>query len=528
MFPRRRISCWLALAVALSFLHNGPSLCAADRPNILFAIADDWSFGHAGAYGCGWVQTPAFDSIAKRGILFQNAFTPNAKCAPSRSILVTGRNSWQLEQAANHICFFPPKFKSVVEALGENGYFTGYTGKGWAPGVAKDANGKPRLMTGRNYSRRKAKPPFKAISNNDYAANFGDFLQDVPQGVPWFFWYGATEPHRAYEAGAGAKKGKSADQIDRVPAYWPDNSTVRNDMLDYSVEVEHYDDHLGRILQQIADAGQTDNTLVLATSDHGMPFPRVKGQAYLHSNHVPLAVMWPAGIKNPGRSVTDFVSFADVAPTFLDAAGIDWTSAGMSPSPGTSLSDIFRSTKSGQCNPARNHMLIGKERHDVGRPHDWGYPIRGIIRDGMLFISNYKPDRWPAGNPETGYLNCDASPTKTDILHLRRSGANTHFWQLCFGKRPAEELYDLKADPDCVRNLADDPAYAKQKQQLKQQMVAELKEQNDPRMFDRGNVFDEYIYSTPGTRNFYERYMSGEKLKAGWVSPDDFEAGPLE
>ena len=75
------------------------SVSGADRPNILFAIADDWSYGHAGVYGCRWVETPSFDRIAKEGILFRNAYTPNAKCAPSRATILTGRYSWQLEEA---------------------------------------------------------------------------------------------------------------------------------------------------------------------------------------------------------------------------------------------------------------------------------------------------------------------------------------------------------------------------------------------------------------------------------------------
>ena len=84
----------------------------SSRPNILLAIADDWSFGHAGAYGSTWVRTPAFDRVAREGLLFTHAYTPNAKCAPSRAILLTGRHSWQLEEAANHVPFFPRKFKT--------------------------------------------------------------------------------------------------------------------------------------------------------------------------------------------------------------------------------------------------------------------------------------------------------------------------------------------------------------------------------------------------------------------------------
>jgi hypothetical protein len=214
----------------------------SSRPNILFAIADDWSFGHAGAYGATWVRTPAFDRVAREGVLFTRADTPNAKCAPSRAILLTGRQSWQLEEAANHVPFFPPKFKTRAEALGEHSDVTGATGKGWGPGVANDAQGKPRQMTGRPFNQHKRSGPTRQISDNDYAANFADFLGTVPQGRPWSFWYGAQEPHRAYEHGSGvAKGGKKLSDIERVPEYWPDNEIVRNDMLDYACEVEHFD-----------------------------------------------------------------------------------------------------------------------------------------------------------------------------------------------------------------------------------------------------------------------------------------------
>src|SRR5437762_13397206 len=145
-----------------------------NRPNILLAIADDWSFGHASAYGCKWINTPAFDRVAREGLLFTRAYTPNAKCAPSRACLLTGRNSWPLEAARTHICFFPTKFKTYAEALAEHGYFVGKTMKGWGPGVANDDAGKPRLMAGRSFEQRKSPPPATGISNSDYASNLAD------------------------------------------------------------------------------------------------------------------------------------------------------------------------------------------------------------------------------------------------------------------------------------------------------------------------------------------------------------------
>jgi len=517
------------LLPVLGMLSLGSGLFAAtdvEPPNILFAIADDWSYPYAGAYGCKWVATPAFDRVAREGILFANAYTPNAKCAPSRACILTGRNSWQLKAAANHGGFFPPEFKTYAEALADNGYFVGTTGKGWAPGVAVDADGETRRMTGTPFEMRTAPPPTREISANDYFANFTEFLDAAPAGKPWCFWYGGWEPHRPYEYGSGiAKGGKQPADIDRVPGFWPDNETVRTDLLDYAFEVEHFDRHLGRMLDELEKRGQLANTLVVVTADNGMPFPRVKGNAYEMANHLPLAIMWKQGIRTPGRVAKDYVSFIDFAPTFIDAANVPWGKTGMAASPGRSLRDIFDSEEGVAARAAsgRDHVLIGKERHDVGRPHDWGYPIRGIVKDGWLYIRNFEPSRWPAGNPETGYLNTDGGATKTDILNAHRKDTDDPCWELCFGKRAGEELYDIRKDPDCLKNLAINPEYLERKEALWRQLSRELKQQGDPRMSGNGEVFEAEPYADSSIQHFYERFMKGEKIQAGWVNDSDFE-----
>ena len=494
------------------------------RPNILFAIADDISYPHMGAYGCKWVKTPGFDRVAAAGLLLRNAYTCNAKCAPSRASILTGRNSWQLEDACNHWCYFPAKFRTYPEVLAENGYFVGKTGKGWAPGVADKLNGKPRQLAGTPFDKRRAKPPTNHISPNDYAGNFADFLSAAPADQPWCFWYGSGEPHRGYEYGSGvAKGGKKITDIERVPAYWPDSDAVRNDMLDYAFEIEHFDNHLVRMLKLIEKRGELDNTLVIVTADHGMPFPRCKGQGYERSNHIPMAIMWPRGIRKPGRVVKEYVSGIDLAPTFIELAGLRWKDTPLAATPGKSLTDIFAGGTSASAKAARDHVLIGKERHDVGRPHDWGYPIRGIVKDDMLYLRNFETDRWPAGNPETGYLNSDGGPTKTEILRGRNDSTTRHFWDLSFGKRSGEELYNLREDPSCLTNLAGRAEFAKVQAALRDQLLRELKAQGDPRMSGKGSVFDEYPYADKGRRNFYERYMKGEDIRTGWVRPTDFQ-----
>lgn len=497
---------------------------ASSKPNILFAIADDWSYGHAGAYGCEWVKTPSFDRVAKHGLLFTQAYTPDAKCAPSRSSILTGRYPWQLKEACNHWCYFPMEFKTWTETLAQNGYYVGLTGKGWGPGVATNMDGAPRQLIGKPFNRKTLSPPANGISKNDYSGNFEEFLNAVPADAPWCFWYGSTEPHRGYEYGSGVKKGgKKLTDVDRIPAYYPDNEIVRNDLLDYSFEVEHFDFHLGKMIEILEKRGQLENTIIIVTSDNGMPFPRVKGQEYQFSNRMPLAIMWKKGIKNPGRVIDDFISFVDFAPTFLEVAGIKWENSGMAPLAGKSLTEIFNSEKGGRIVAERNFALVGKERHDAGRPHDWGYPIRGIITYEFEYLHNFEPERWPCGNPETGYTNCDGSPTKTEVLKTRKINEQKHFWQTCFGKRPQEELYNLKNDPDCMRNLADDKNYQDIKSKLKRTLFDKLKEQGDPRIFGQGEIFEKYPFANVNLRNFYERFMNGENLKADWINKSDIE-----
>jgi arylsulfatase A-like enzyme len=495
------------------------------RPNILFCIADDQSFPHAGAYGCKWVKTPAFDQVARQGILFTNAFTPNAKCAPSRSCILTGRTSWQLEAAANHVPFFPGKFKTYAESLVENGYHVGYTAKGWSPGDPGTIDGKKRELLGPAYSEIKTVPPAKFISNIDYTANFEAFLKDNPEGKPFCFWFGSNEPHRPYEFKAGVRKGgKSPAGIDKVFDFWPDNDTVRNDLLDYAFEIEYFDSHVAKMLRILKEKGLLENTIVVVTADNGMPFPRIKGNAYMLANHLPLAIMWPQGIKNPGRAIDDFVSFTDFAPTFLEIAGINPEKSGMQEMEGKSLMPLLTGT---QKEKFRDYMVIGKERTDLGRPDDQGYPIRGIVSNEFLYLRNYHPERWPAGNPETGYMDCDGSPTKSFILNDRRMKGKSGYWDWCFGKFPGEELYRISDNQECLTNLAERPEYAATKNKLIRQMNRKLKKDGDPRMFGQGDIFDTYPYSED-TRNFYNRFMSGEKLKAGWINESDIEKTKIE
>jgi len=384
-------------------------------------------------------------------------------------------------------------------------------------------DGTERQVLGPTYNEKTLKPATSFIGPNDYSANFADFLDKTPTNKPWSFWVGTIEPHRGYEYGSGKKLGgKTEDMIENFPPYWPDNETTRNDLLDYGYEIEDTDKHIGKILETLKERNLLENTLVVVTSDHGMPFPRVKGDQYENANHIPMAMLWKDRMNAKGRIVDDYVSFVDLAPTFLEVAGVNWQSSGMHPPVGKSLMNIIVSEKSGQIETDRDYVLVGKERHDTGRPGDVGYPIRGIHKNNMLYVKNYEIDRWPKGNPETGYLNTDASPTKTEILNLRRNG-NKEYWKLNFGKRVEEELYDITKDPFCMNNLADDLAYEVTKSELKKEMEARLLEQGDLRMIGYGHLYEQAPFLEGRGRNFYKDFIDGNNPKADWVKDSDFE-----
>ena len=493
------------------------------RPNILFCVVDDVSYGHWGCYGCDWIKTPGCDYIANAGVKFTHAYTPNAKSGPSRSCILTGLTTWQLRDAANHFAFFPSDIKTFPEALSEAGYEVGMTGKGWFPGdPGTNPDGSIRELIGKRYNGIKCTPPHPTMNPIDYSANFRNFLKRRDPEAPFFFWYGGWEAHRPYTYGSGETGGLKPGDVDGIPDLFPDCDIVRNDLCDYGLEMEYFDSHLMRMIRELEKQGLMDNTIIIVTSDNGMSFPRIKGQCYHDSHHLPLAIMWRGHFPS-GALCEDIVSFTDFAPTILEAAGVSVSVLGQLE--GRSLLPVLRG-RAEDDNAKRDYICLGKERHDIGRPGDAGYPIRAIVSGEWMYIRNYEPSRDPAGNAETGYLNYDASPTKTLLLGQKRS---SKLFKLSFGRRPKEELYHLGSDPDCIRNLASRLKYRSLKDSLKTVMENQLRADGDPRMFGHGDDFDKYLYSNPVNRNYYDRLMSGEQIPVpNWISPSDIDTVALK
>jgi len=470
----------------------------AERPNILFCISDDQSYAHTGANGDQVVQTPAFDRVAREGIRFTHAFCDAPTCGPSRSAILTGQPIWRLAEAGNIHSTLPARFVTYTSMLKQNGYVTGYTGKGWSPGRL-EPGGRTENPAGTEFARHRLRSSRPGMSNKDYAANFDDFLQQCPEDAPFCFWLGTHEPHRGFKSGAGLAAGKDPNQV-VVPPCLPDDPIVRNDILDYYIEVEHFDQMVGRALSLLEKKGELDNTIVVVTSDHGMPFPRAKASLYDAGTRVPLAIRWASGIQSPGRVCQDFVNLSDLAPTFVEAAGL-MPHAEMT---ARSMMGILRPSES-RGEAARDHALIAMERHDGCRQGGKGYPCRAIRTSGYLFILNHEPTRWPAGDPDASvcaraipYGEVDSSPTKRLMMDGQENPNLRSFHHLAFGHRPAEELYDLQQDPGQLVNLAGDPQFAADKKRLRERLVQRLVETQDPRQTGGEVSWDYYPYY--GTR----------------------------
>lgn len=480
----------------LTFIH-GNEICGQSserngrRPNILFAISDDQSYPYASAYGIKGLKTPAFDLVAKAGILFNNAFVAAPQSSPSRAAILTGRNIWQLEEAGTHSSYFPKKFIVFTDLLAGSGYSVGYTGKPWSPGNWQDAGWKQNPV-GPAFNKKTAMTvPAKGISKNDYSANFEDFYSQKSDDQPFFFWYGATEPHRGYEQGSGVKSGKILSDA-LIPKFLPSDTVVMSDLLDYYLEIEYFDIHLLRIINFLKEKGELDNTIIIVTGDNGMSFPAAKANLMEYGTHVPLAICWPARVKS-GKISDDLISMIDLAPTLLEITQVE----NPEKMTGKSFTKVLFSNKSGISDPSRKYVLTGRERHSHARADNVGYPARAIRTSDYLYIMNIKPERWPAGDPVSpdsplwpGYYDIDDGPTKLYMIE------NSVKWQVLFSlaceKRHGEQLYNIKNDPCCTKDLATDPLFKTIKEKLRKMLISELVKQDDPRMTGNGDIFDSY------------------------------------
>lgn len=461
------------LSIALLLVVGVMPVAAA--PNILFILGDNWRYPHAGALGDPMARTPAFDRVAREGVVFTHTFNPVPSCSPTRSCLLTGKIAHQLGERASLWSAFPKDTPIVTQLMRDAGYEVGFSGKGWAPGNHEISG----------WTENPVGPKF---------ANFSEFHAKHDRAKPFFFWVGNTDTATKggklpYLADAEAKLNVSALV---VPPELPDCPEVRKDLLNYYGGVMKLDAEAAQAIAVLEKAGQLDDTVIVYTSDNGWQMPRGLANCYDAGSRVPLAIRWGKHLA-AGRRVEEFVNVGDLGPTFLELAGL-------TPPAGMSMHSI-RNLLLGRPDPfPRDAVFIERERHANVRRDNLSYPVRAIRTKDFLYLHNLRPDRWPAGDPDVFFLaerpygDVDTTTVKDFLLARQKDPALAKHIALIFGKRPAEELYDLRQDPHQLVNVAALPAYADTLKQLRSRTNDWMKRTQDPRVDLNNDAWDKFPY----------------------------------
>ncbi len=528
---------FVRLAFLFASLISAARLAAVDaaspRWNIVFIFADDWgryASAYAGIDGKpslnDVIKTPHVDRIAREGALFRRAFVNAPSCTPCRSSLLSGRYFFNTGRGAIlQGAVWDETIPSFPLMLRDAGYHIGKSYKVWSPGTPADApfggqkyayekSGRAPNNFSEEVTDRVAKGLSVAAAREEIFAqvrgNFDAFLADRKPGQPWHYFFGVTTTHRTWIKGSGKKLwGIEPEALKgKMPAFLPDVPEVREDVADYLGEAQAVDAYVGVLRAQLEAAGELDRTLIVISGDHGMPgVPSGKCNLYDHGTAVSLVMRVPGG--KAGRVVDDFVCLPDLAPTFMEIGGAT-PPAGLY---GRSLLALLRSDRSGQVEADRTWVITGRERHvEDAREGYLPYPMRALRTKDFIYIRNFAPDRTPMGDARTaftataavlesntriGLADMDASPTKAWLVAHRDDAQWKWHYEHAFGNRPPEELYDLRTDPDQVKNVAADPAYAKTKTELGERLLVTLRAAKDPRVTGDGMTFERPPFSGP-------------------------------
>ena len=426
-----------------------PSPAVAEKPNVLLILSDDHSVPHLGCYGSSNCKrfniTPHLDALAAEGMRFDRAYTSAPQCAPSRISIFAGRSPVGLgvtrfaQPARPNVPFF-------TDVLRENGYWTGLDGRHQhLDGRVRESGHIEEALV--ELGMRSLQSRFdhfvrSARTKGDGLARVSDrvaaVLDKVPTGVPFFLYFGFSQPHRGF----GEDYGNIDPSSLGLPPDWPDLPEVRVDYARFLNEVRDLDSGVGAILQLLRDRGLEDNTLVIFMGDNGEALFRGKGTLFDRGTHVPLIVRWP-GVVEAGSATDSLVSGVDLAPTILAAAG---------------LIALPSMTGISFLPELRGEEFLGRKYVFSERGWHWG-PItrtdgfdlsRSITSRRYRYIYNAIPDR--------AYTPVDMSRKDAwlAVQTEHRTGQLSSLHERLYfqNPRPVLELYDLQEDPYELQNLA--------------------------------------------------------------------------
>lgn len=406
---------------------------AQTQPNFIFIIADDVSYNDIGCYGNKVVKTPNIDQLADEGLRFTNVFLTASSCSPSRCSIISGKYP-HCNGAAELHTPLPPNEIPFPLLLKGQGYYTAHAGK-WHMGPS--AQRAFDLYTdGKKFN-----------NGNGGEDNWVKFLRERPKEKPFFFWLASNDAHRPW--GADTFKITHDPSKIIIPPYFADTPETRRDIASYYNEIGRLDYHIGKVREELEKQGVLDNTVIIVMGDNGRPFPRCKTRVYDSGMQTPFVVFWPKGIKNRGVHPEGLISSIDIAPTVLALAGIKAPKEYQ----GQSFVPVLKNYKE------RIRSCVFSEHNW----HDYEAHERMVRTDDYLYLVNARPNLTNCGPADS-----KTSPAQAALNHLRDLGKLTPAQADVFVvPRPAEELYDVKNDPEQLLNLASVPKYSKKLNEMR-------------------------------------------------------------
>ena len=425
-----------------------------ERPNILFIVSED-NGPELGCYGAP-VETPHLDELAKQGILFINAYVPQAGCSQSRAAFFTGlypHQNGQIGLATWKYHMYNPDTPNIPKSLKAAGYTTGIIGKLHVnPEDAFPFDFK--AIPGANFARK---------NMAEYAMETEKFMTESDK--PFYLQVNHPDAHAPFIAQVDGlpEKPLTGKDVDALPYMVLNSKKLKDATANYYNCMMRLDSYIGDLLDALKKSGKYDNTLIVYIGDHGADILRGKRTSYEGGVRIPMIISWPGmGIMN--ARLNEFANTIDLYPTFLEAAGLPVPEY----LPGKSLMPVLR----GEETEWRSHLFTEYHVHSNHNP----YPQRTVRNDRYKLIWNPL-----SGTENPGYEFTLSHTVKINEEELLKDADPQVRKAYLLMKNPPEyELYDLETDPFEMRNLSEENGYVEILEQLKAELLKWQKQTADP------------------------------------------------
>ncbi len=430
---------------------------AAEKLNVLLILSDDHSYPHVGCYGNKDIMTPNLDKFAAQGMRFDRAYVTCPQCVPSRASIFTGRSPVAITMS-RFSAPLPRDVKTYPEVLRAAGWFAGVAGRTY------HMDGAPTSAESREVFAKYKLATFpdrldyvKTAGENEVSfSQFKEFLDAKPKEKPFFLQLCSNDPHRPLTTHGAVKHDPAKIKL---PAHYPDTKLVREDFARYYDEIAHFDIFFGEVMAELEKRGLAENTIVGFMGDNGCSQFRGKGTLNEFGIHVPLLVRWPGNVK-PGSSSSELISGEDLAPTFLEAAGLQ-------PLPemtGKSFVKLLR----GEPFEGRKFTFAERGAHGSSLPGTSSAFDLGRVVVGKTHKLIYNA----LGQLPYHPVDFAGDAFWKELVQMHEAGRlDSQTEKMYFSPtRPMFELYDLSNDPSEFDNLAGKPKVAAIEKELKAAM----------------------------------------------------------